>query len=93
MRSGRAGTRGTDSTRVAPTIGMRLDRLRIGAALEPGPAADALVRPVCARAEALRERALEVRLAARTLAARSRSLRTQARAARGREPSQDAPRA
>jgi hypothetical protein len=61
---------------------MRLDRLRIGAALEPGREADALVRPVRARAEQLREQAVVVRVTARLLAARSRLLRTEAREAR-----------
>ena len=63
---------------------MRLDRLRIGAALEPGPKADALVRPVVARAERLRERASVVRITARLLAAHSRLLRTEAREVRQR---------
>jgi hypothetical protein len=61
---------------------MRLDRLRTGAALEPGREADALVRPVRARAEQLREQAAVVRVTARLLAARSRLLRTEAREAR-----------
>jgi hypothetical protein len=61
---------------------MRLDRLRVGAVLEPGREADALVRPVRARAEQLRDHAVVVRVTARLLAARSRLLRAEAREAR-----------
>lgn len=63
---------------------MRLATLRLATVLEPSVTADQLLRPTVARARALREQALIVRLTARIVRAHTQWTRAAACEARAR---------